>query len=378
LKIVEVRQLNFSSSAVKLIPVMIAVLVLGACEEEKTAVVEPTVRPVRAIKVNDTAEFSRRRFSGRARGSQELDLGFKVSGQLTELKVNVGDQLKKDDLIAQLDHDTYKADVDRAKASLRRANATLKNAQEQVRRDEQLYKKGHIAKARLDRVVAKQEEAAADVAAAQASLNRSSLDLKYTNLKAPFTGVVVQTYVENFENVLSKQPVVRIVDSAQVEMVVDIPESLITLVPRATNIFVVFDTFPDIEISATVKEVGSEASAATRTYPVTLSMDQPEGAQILPGMAGQAYGKVDPNSEAKQFRLIEIPTTALFTDDDGKDSYVWIVDENSMQVRRRKVVPAVLTDRGMQIAEGVKVGDWVVTAGTHYLKEAQKIRILKQ
>ncbi len=353
-------------------------LVLAACEEETVASGDPVIRPVRAIKISDTAEFRRRKFTGRARASKELDLAFNVSGQLSELKIKVGDVLKKGDLIAQLDADTYKADVDRASASLRRAQATTKNAKEQVSRDEILYKKGHIAKARLDKTVAKYEEAAADVAAAKASVNRASLDLKYTNLKAPFSGIVVQTYVDNFENVLSKQSIVRLVDSSQVEMVVDIPESLISLAPQARDVVVVFDTFPDIEIPAEIKEIGGEASASTRTYPVTLIMDQPEGATILPGMAGQAFSKGEPPTATTQAAMFEVPTSALFTASEGGDSFVWIVDEASKQVRIRKVVPAALTDRGIQISAGIEAGEWLVTAGVHYLKEGQQVRILEQ
>ena len=61
--------------------------------------------------------------------------------------------------------------------------------------------------------------------------------------------------------------------------------------PQATNIEVVFDTYPDLNIPAEIKEIGTEASATTRTYPITLIMDQPEDVQVLPGMAGKASGE---------------------------------------------------------------------------------------
>ena len=85
-----------------------------------------------------------------------------------------------------------------------------------------------------------------------------------------------------------KQPVVRIVDASQIELIVDIPEHLISLAPLLDTAEVRFDAFPDAELVATVKEIGAEASQTTRTYPVTLVMDQPEDLRILPGMAGRA------------------------------------------------------------------------------------------
>ena len=84
------------------------------------------------------------------------------------------------------------------------------------------------------------------------------------------------TYVENFQNVLQKQPVLRLVSTAKIEMWVDVPEHLISLVDKVTEVTVRFDAFPDVELRAAIKEVGQEASFKTRTFPVKVVMDQPQ------------------------------------------------------------------------------------------------------
>ena len=66
---------------------------------------------------------------------------------------------------------------------------------------------------------------------------------------------------------------------------------MISLTPYLTDIVCVFDTFPDREIPAQIKEVGTEASTTTRTYPVTFIMDQPDDTKILPGMAGMVSAR---------------------------------------------------------------------------------------
>ena len=93
------------------------------------------------------------------------------------------------------------------------------------------------------------------------------------------------TYVDNFQNVIAKQRILRLLDTSQIEMEVSVPEALIGLEPYVTDIRVRFKPFPDVEISARIKEISNEASITTRTYPVTIVMDQPEGAEIKPGMA---------------------------------------------------------------------------------------------
>jgi multidrug efflux pump subunit AcrA (membrane-fusion protein) len=173
-------------------------------------------------------------------------------------------------------------------------------------------------------------------------------------------------------------------------MTVDVPESLISNVPYVREISVQFDAFPGQTVSATIKEVGSEATLTTRTYPVTLIMDQPEGYTVLPGMAGRTTGDVtgDPTG-------VIVPLSAVFTEEGGsqaalrgqvdaslspaeRPTFVWVVDEADLTVKQRTVVPDVITARGMRLKEGVKTGEWIVTAGVYSLAEGQKVRISQQ
>ena len=350
-------------------------LALVACDQQEVAEEAPLVRPVKAIQVSNIDQFGQRSFAGRAKATRELDLSFRVGGTMTELPVKIGDELEEGQEVAKLDPATYTAEVDQAKATLSRTQATLDNAKVQRERDKTLFDKGHVAKAKLDQSIALEGEAKADVNAARASLEKAELDLSYTELKAPFPGVIVETYVDNFQDVRAKEPVVRLLDSSRIEMVVDIPENLISLVPNATNVKVVFDPFPNLEIPAEIKEIGTEASATTRTYPVTLIMDQPEEATILPGMAGKASG--DGQAGAGSGNL-SVPVAATFTPDDGGGTFVWVVDPNTKQVQKRPVTTGKVTELGIAVDDGLEEGEWVVVAGVSYLQEDQEVRLLEE
>ncbi|MEM7225226.1 MAG: efflux RND transporter periplasmic adaptor subunit [Pseudomonadota bacterium] len=350
-------------------------LILVACDKQEVAEEAPAVRPVKAIQVSNVSHFGQRSFAGRAKATRELDLSFRVSGTLQELPVKIGDELQKGQEVAKLDPATYAADVEQAKATLSRTQATLDNATVQRERDKTLFDKGHVAKAKLDQSIALEGEAKADVNAARASLQKAQLDLGYTALQAPFSGVIVETYVDNFQDVRAQEPVVRLLDSTRIEMVVDIPESLISLVPNARNIKVVFDPFPNIEIPAEIKEIGTEASATTRTYPVTLIMEQPEGATILPGMAGKASGD---GSAAQQSASLSVPVSATFTPADESGTYVWVIDPNSKQVKRRPIETGEVTEFGITVNDGLEDGELVVVAGVSYLRDDQQVRLLEE
>ena len=199
----------------------------------------------------------------------------------------------------------------------------------------------------------------------------------YTVLYAPFDGAIVNTYVDNFESVRAGQQIVRMIDDSKVEMVVNIPEDLISLTPHVEKVYVRFDVFPDHTLEAIVKEISSEASQTTRTYPVTLIMEQPKDVKVLPGMAGKTIG-VDMAATADLAKGgLNIPVAALYTIPNSQDSYVWVIDETNSVVVQRLVAVGNLTDHGILIESGLEAGEWIATAGVNYLRQGQQIRILQ-
>jgi RND family efflux transporter MFP subunit len=194
-------------------------------------------------------------------------------------------------------------------------------------------------------------------------------------LAAPFDGEVVETYVENFETILPRQPILRIVDASSIEFVVSVPESLIGYAPYVTRAVVTFDALPGVSVFAEIKEIGREATRATRTYPVTLTMDQPANAEILPGMAGEARIEADLPEGSRELG-IQISATAIFTEDDPTKSYVWVVDPTTSTLERREVGTGELSESGVLIRSGLRSGDQVVIAGVNLLSEGEKVVVL--
>lgn len=126
---------------------------------------------------------------------------------------------------------------------------------------------------------------------------------------------------------------------------------------------------------AVISEIGREASQATHTYPLTITMQQPEkGGKILPGMSGKAAfsGTLPDSAEAG----IYVPATAVFTGTDTQHSFVWIIEEESLL--RRQVEIGGLTENGILVTEGLKPGEWIVTAGVSHLTEGQKVRVINK
>ena len=409
--------------------VLLPVVLLSACDSQPESVEKPEViRPVKAMKVTDVAQMRLRWFPGRAKATREVDLAFRVAGPLITRPANVGDVVKAGDVAAQIDPRDFEVALrnvegllEAARAELaamrqarpediRRLKAAVEKAQAANRLGEQEYKRitgirdedpGAVSQDMIDRATEQRDRAAAelrraredlkigergaraeDIAAKdaeirslEASVESASDQLGYTHLRAPFDGTIVATYVENFEDVRAKQPIVRLLDTSRIEMTIDISESLISLAPQVKDVTVVFDPFPDREIVAMIKEIGTEASETTRTYPVTLIMDQPEDITILPGMAGKATGRTVEEMAPDQ-TSVDIPVSATFTAGSSGQSFVWVIDEQSKTVSRREVKVGQFTDTGVRILEGLELGEWIAIAGVHYLREGQQVRLL--
>jgi RND family efflux transporter MFP subunit len=346
-------------------------LLLAGCAEEAPP---PPPKPVKALQISDPGGLSESTFPGLAAAAHKANISFRESGPLIELPVKVGDEVKAGTVVARIDPNDFQVALNNAQAGLAAAEAAAHRAEADYGRliSAQQEDPGATSQRAVDRALAARDAARAGVSSAEATAQTARDRLGYTSLAAPFDGEVVETYVENFETVVALQPILRLLDSRSIEMTLAIPENLIGYADFVTNITVTFDALPGVEVPATISEISIEASQATRTYPVTIAMEQPADAEILPGMAGKAriQGQLPKSVETG----VHVPTTALFAGTDTEHSYVWVV-ENDV-VTRREVQTGALTTTGVLVTGGLKPGELIVAAGAAFLTEGQKVRVI--
>ncbi len=356
---------------------LLMLFIFPGCQEEIPK--KELVRPVWAMKVGDAASMVGRWFPGRAKATREVDLSFRVTGPLITRPIDVGNEVEKGRILARIDPRDFETNLRNVQGQLSRVQAALKRADADFDRVSRIRKQdpGAISEAMVDRRREAVDRSKAEIRSLTAAVEAARDQLNYTYLKAPFDGTVVAIYVENFEHVQAKQPITRIIDHSKIEMIVNVPESLIIYADDVTKVRIRFDNFTNREFPGQIKEIGREASQKTRTYPVTVIMDQPEDIKILPGMAGQASGEVQQPEESQQ-QGIEVPIGAVFTPHTEKQNYVWVIDDQAKTVTRRAVATGELTEVGIIIMEGLKPGEWIALAGVHSLREGQQVSILEQ
>ncbi|EFK10709.1 efflux transporter, RND family, MFP subunit [delta proteobacterium NaphS2] len=359
-----------------ILAILLFVPFFGGCGDEQT-IEKPEVPLVKAIQVADASDFVEKSFPGKASAAQEANLSFRVSGPLIRFPVKVGDEVRKGDLLARIDPRDFEVQLNNAEGQLTRAMAALKLAEMEYARVQRTWQqdRGAVSESMLDQHRENYHQIKAGMQSLEASVTAAKDALNYTMLRAPFTGIVVKTFVENYEDVHAKVPVVRLIDIANIEFTVDIPEDYISRIPQVEKVLIQFDIYPHRDFSARIKEIGKEASETTRTYPVTLVMAQPDDIKIYPGMAGRA--RFACGAVSKEFDpAIEIPLSAIFKGSEQSD-FVWVINPESRTIKRRQVTLGDLTRNGVTIPKGLASGEWIVTAGVNSLSEGQSVRILR-
>jgi RND family efflux transporter MFP subunit len=338
-------------------------LVTACAEPKPQEGQDQVIRPVRAIQVPDPASIAGRAFTGRARAARRSDLSFEVGGRILKRPIEVGDRVKAGQLLAALDSRDFEN-------RLRAAQANAKQAQAYRDRIAEAHKTGAVSDQRLT-------DAETELQAAEATVKIRAKALEDSTIYAPYDGSVSAIYVDNFQVVTPQQPVVRVIDAERIQMVVNIPENLVGLAPYVKDIRVRFDALPDQTLAAEIDEIGDEASATTRTYPVTVIMKQPAGFRIEAGMTGHATGRVElPEGTRVPDMFIPAPAVVLEGKSRTSSAHVWVIDPTSKTAAQRAVKVAVATPRGVPVKDGLRPGEWIATAGAHSLQEGQRVEIL--
>lgn len=330
-------------------------------------VTEPEVKLVRAMAVEPKPIADERRAVGEVRPRRESDLGFRVSGKLAMRNVDVGDSVKKGDIIARVEDQDYRNRVLSAKADKAAAEAVLVEAQASERRIKTLLDKGYTTRANHDATLKNLRSAEAKLDSANVALAMAADQLAYTDLHADFDGIVTATAAEAGQIVNTGQMVVRLADPTAKDAVFSIAEANFAQPPRAggaPQITVSLLSSPNLTAVGKIREIAPVADAATKTYQVKVSLENaPETMRFGASVAGRI--------ETDSAPVVVLPGSALF-DKDGKPA-VWVVGHSS-EVELKPIVVARYEADRVIVAAGLAAGDVVVTAGVNRLRENQKVR----
>ncbi len=339
---------------------------LSACSKEEPPP-EP-IRPVLYVEVKPQAEESLGRFAGNIAARYESTLGFRVGGRIASRSVDVGSEVQKGQLLATLDPTDLQNQLRATQGDLAKVEAQYINAQANARRQQELFDRGVGAQAALDIAVTDLKTTQSSFNQAKASVQQAQDQLSYSELRTDHAAVVTQWKAEAGQVVSAGEQVVTLARPDIKEAVIDLPAALAEQLPRSVEFRVASQLEPEINTSATVRELEPQAESSTRTRRARLTLAQTPAAFRL----GTAVSVTLSSAIAPR---IELPANVL-QEIDGK-TQIWVVDMQAQTVSPRPIKIVSRDDDTIVVVGGVKGGERVVTAGVNSLKPGQKVKVDK-
>ena len=349
-------------------------VILTACGKKEEA---PTVERIRAIKTYTVKESEAgiiRKFSGVVEAADKSSISFEVSGNVQEVRVNVGDKVSKGQELAALDTRTYKLNVEAAEAGLGRAKVELTDKRTDLDRLQRIAQQdpGAISQGALDSAEAAYDSAQKNVAFATSQLSLAKRDLAKTVLRAPFDGVIAERIVDAFNEVARGQRVFDIYMEGGMEVAISIPESEIKGIYAGLDSEIRFPTIPGSLFKGDVTEISSVASVAN-AFPVKVTIIEPNQ-QIRPGMTAEVTLALGGEGVAGAYM---IPLMAIIPGDYPDSANVFVFDSSTSTVKKTQVGGRVGIRKNSFVAtSGINAGDIIAVAGVSFLEDGQKVKLM--
>ena len=333
------------------------VLLLSACQqgpENETAEEEEESPPIPVETSTPVRGDVMAVYSGTApiEAFAEADVIAKVEGEIREVLVEEGDDVTKGQIMARLDGD-------RLRLELSESSARLRKMQRDFERNKDLREKGLLSEGDYEKL-------RFDLEALQASYNLASLELDYTQIRAPINGVISERYVKIGNTIKVGDPLFRVTGLDPLVAYLHVPEREYRQIAPGQPVAIDIDALAGQRILASVTRVSPVVDPATGTFKITIEIHDDER-RIKPGMFGRMSIVYD-----SRLNVLQVPRSAII-EELGSES-VFVVEDG--KAVRRPVTTGYGENGMIEIVEGLEETDNVITVGQVGLKPDATVTVI--
>ena len=339
-------------------------LMAGGCS--KSVANDPRLQPPKTevFKAEAAGSISRT-FTGIVEARVQSDLGFRVAGKILERSVNMGQRVRKGQVLMRLDALDLELAFAAQKANVEAARAKYVQTKADEARYAALVASGAVSHQEYDQARAAFDSAKAQLDAAEAQARVSNNSSEYAVLLADADGVIVRTLSEPGQVVAAGQTVIQLAHDGPREALINLPEGVR---PDLGTVASARLYGQEQTYQAKLRELSDAADPASRTFAARYVLEgeaasAPLGSTVTIGLlAKQTSGS----------QSVQLPVGAIY--DRGSGPGVWIVDGNS-EVKFRSVTIASIGQEQVVLSGGVQAGEKVVALGAHLLHERQVVSL---
>jgi multidrug efflux system membrane fusion protein len=353
---------------------LILIIVLQACSKKNEEPVLDIVKPVKYIKLQSNDFGQKFTFAGEIKSKFESTLSFKVGGSIEKIYFNPGEKILKNQLISELDDTDYKLKYSEIKSKLISIKEGHKATESTFKRFTKLYENNNISLQDLEEIQAKFKSEKNQIKSIENALSILQKQIEYTKLYAPENGTISKKIKEEKENIDANKPFITFINPDELEAVIYVPENMINNINIGDQAKIKLWSSENALFNGVVVEKQIDADPYTKTFEVKIKVNNVNQQKIKAGMSCEIIYEIIENSDKDKFT---IPIASVFAGNDSKKSFVWKYDSESQKIKKIQVIVDRIVPNGIRIIGGLKENDIIVTAGTHFLVENQKVRLLE-
>jgi membrane fusion protein (multidrug efflux system) len=283
---------------------------------------------------------------------EEAKVVAKVRGIVKKLNVEEGDWVQAGDVLAQLEDEQLQLEAKRAKA-------TMDRLQNELNRKEELFKKNLVSAQEF-------ENAKYEYQAQQSDYELAKLQVKYTQIQAPISGVVSDRLIKVGNMISADQEAFKITDFDPILAVLNVPEHEMNKLEKGQKTLIQVDAISGKTFEGEVLRISPTINPETGTFEVTVSVKD-ESRQLKPGMFGRVRIVYDTNQNT-----LTVPKNAVMTEDGSSSVYVI----NNKMAYRKTINTGYVNGDNIEVLDGLSPEDTVVTIGQSSLQDSALVEIV--
>jgi RND family efflux transporter MFP subunit len=302
-------------------------------------------------------------YTGVVTARVESNIGFRVSGKVIARIVDIGQEVRKGQVLMRLDRNDLALNYSAQEAAVATAKAKYTQAIADEARLNGLSEQGAISAQAYDAAKAALDAAEATLVAAKAQAGIAKNADSYADLVADADGIIVGVFVEPGQVVASGQAVIRLAKNGPREAEVYLPESVRPAVDSEATAMIYSDQSK--KYSVRLRELSKAANQASRTFTARY---------IIPDSSSLPLGStVSIELNGADETGLQVPLSAIY--DDGQTRGIWIVNANNSTVSLRKIDVKQTSSEFAFVSGEVRQNEQIVALGAHLLHEGELVKI---
>ncbi|UMB54436.1 efflux RND transporter periplasmic adaptor subunit [Lutibacter sp. A64] len=306
--------------------------------------------------------------SGKVEATQNANLSTRNMGYVNKVHVNVGDKVSKGQLLLSINSADILAQKAQVGASIAEATAAFKSAEKDYNRFKVLFSSNSASQKEMDDITANYEMAKARLEATNQMKNQVNAQLSYSNITAPFSGVITGKFINAGDMANPGMPLISIENPGKFQVIAMVPESEITSIKNGTTVDVLIKSINKI-LKGTITEVSSSTKNTGGQYLVKIVLEETD-VKLLSGMFASVQFPTE--KTARENTPILIPTSSII--ERGELRGVYVVSQSNTALLRWLRLGKEFGDK-TEVLSGLSAEDRFVLTSESKIVNGSKLNV---